>query len=143
MEHICDILIVGGGAAGLACAVSAAEVSKKLNITVIDRMKRVGKKISVTGNGRCNLSNVNISPEYYHGSVNVSGLLSEISDIRPFFERLGLFTYADEAGRIYPLSNTASSVTDALRFAAVKKRSKASYRFKLHRNKQKRRNFPC
>ncbi|MBD5104543.1 MAG: aminoacetone oxidase family FAD-binding enzyme [Ruminococcaceae bacterium] len=121
MERICDILIVGGGAAGLACAVSAAEVSKKLDITVIDRMKRVGKKISVTGNGRCNLSNVNIAPEYYHGSVNISRLLSEVPDIRPFFERLGLFTYVDEAGRIYPLSNAASSVTDALRFAAVKK----------------------
>ena len=120
MEQICDILIVGGGAAGLACAVSAAEVSQKLNITVIDRMKKAGKKILVTGNGRCNLSNLNISSKYYHGSVNINGLLSEIPDIRPFFERLGLFTYADDAGRIYPLSNTAASVTDALRFAAEK-----------------------
>lgn len=120
IEPSCDIAIIGGGAAGLACAVSAAGFSERLDITVIDRMPRVGRKISVTGNGRCNLSNLNISAEYYHGSVDVSGLLSEIPDIRPFFESLGLFTCADGAGRVYPLSNTASSVTDALRFAAEK-----------------------
>ncbi|MCM1054375.1 MAG: aminoacetone oxidase family FAD-binding enzyme [Bacteroides sp.] len=120
MEKNSDILIIGGGAAGLACAVSAARASKGLRITVIDRMPRVGKKISVTGNGRCNLSNLDISPKYYHGSVDISGLLADMRDIRPFFESLGLFTYADGAGRIYPLSNTASSVVSALRLAAEK-----------------------
>ncbi len=117
MEKISDILIIGGGAAGLACAVSASNIFKNLSITIAERMPKVGKKILVTGNGRCNLSNVNMSEKFYHGTVDVGSLISEFSDIRPFMGELGLFTYTDGAGRIYPLSNTAASVNDALRFA--------------------------
>lgn len=120
MKKRTDILIVGGGAAGLACAVSAAQVSD-CSVTLLDRMPRVGKKLSVTGNGRCNLSNRYMSEEFYHGSFDVKPILEEFSDIRPFFEKLGLYTVCDSSGRMYPLSNTASSVSDALRFAAEKK----------------------
>lgn len=114
-----DLVIIGGGAAGLACAVSATECGCK-NVAVIDRMSKVGKKILVTGNGRCNLSNRNISEDFYHGSFNVKPILEEYPDIRLFFEKMGLYTACDTAGRIYPLSNTAASVSDALRFAAEK-----------------------
>ena len=120
-SEIRDILIIGAGAAGLACALSALDGGKKPNITLIDRMPKAGKKILVTGNGRCNLSNTNISEKCYHGSVNVRSLLSDIPDIRPFFSALGLFTRADGEGRIYPLSGAASSVNDALRFGIMGK----------------------
>lgn len=113
-----DVLIVGGGAAGLACAVSVLETDKNLDTAVIDRMPKTGKKILVTGNGRCNLSNYDMSERFYHGSVDIGRLISDIPDIRPFFGTLGLFTQTDGAGRIYPLSGAASSVNDALRFAA-------------------------
>ncbi len=122
MKKRCDLAIIGGGAAGLACAVIAG---RDLNGSVIllDRMTRVGKKILVTGNGRCNLSNRNISEDFYHGSFNVKPLLEEYPDIRLFFEKLGLFTAADTTGRIYPLSNSAASVLDALRFAAEERKN--------------------
>lgn len=119
MKKRFDLAVIGGGAAGLACAVSAAESGCK-SIAVIDRMNRIGKKLPVTGNGRCNLSSRNISEDFYHGSFNVKPVLEEYPDLRPFFEGLGMYTFCDSAGRIYPLSNTASSVLDALRLGAEK-----------------------
>ena len=119
MEKSCDILIIGAGAAGLACAVSAAESGAK-RICLLERLSRPGKKLLVTGNGRCNLSHENITGHNYHGTFNPTSLLNEIPDIRPFFGQLGLFTVTDDTGRIYPLSNTAASVLDALRFAVEK-----------------------
>ena len=119
MEKSCDILIIGAGASGLACAASAAENGAK-RICLIERLSRPGKKLLVTGNGRCNLSHENITFDSYHGTFDPTALISEIPDIRPFFRQSGLFTVTDEAGRIYPLSNTATSVLDALRFAAEK-----------------------
>lgn len=120
MKKRCDLAIIGGGASGLACAVTAAQ-SLDGAVILLDRMPRVGKKILATGNGRCNLSSRNLSEEFYHGSFDIKPLLEEYPDIRLFFEKLGLYTYCDESGRIYPLSNTASSVNEALRFAAEEK----------------------
>lgn len=120
MKKRCDLIIVGGGAAGLACACAAAE-SFDGSIIVLDRKPKLGKKLLVTGNGRCNLSSRNMSEEYYHGSFDVKPLLEEYPDIRPFFEKLGMYTVCDSAGRIYPLSNTAASVLDALRFGIEKR----------------------
>lgn len=114
-----DILIIGAGAAGIAAAISAARCANQ-KIILIDRMPRIGKKLLVTGNGRCNLSNLNISPKNYYGSVNPEKILAAYPDIRPFFEELGLYTVSDDAGRIYPLSFSAASVLDALRFALEK-----------------------
>ncbi len=112
-----DLTIIGAGASGLACAVSAAENGVK-DICLLERLPRAGKKLLATGNGRCNLSRENITADSFHGSFDVSPILAEFPDIRPFFKQLGMFTYTDPAGRIYPLSNTASSVLDALRLAA-------------------------
>ena len=119
MEKSCDILIIGAGASGLACAVSAAENGAG-RICLLERLSRSGKKLLITGNGRCNLSHENITLDSYHGTFDPTALISEIPDIRPFFRQSGLFTVTDEAGRIYPLSNTATSVLDALRFAVEK-----------------------
>lgn len=119
MEKNYDILVIGAGASGLACAVSASRNGAK-RICLLERLSRPGKKLLVTGNGRCNLSHENITVHSYHGTFDPTLLLNEIPDLRPFFARLGLFTATDNVGRIYPLSNTAASVLDALRFAAEK-----------------------
>ena len=58
------IVIAGGGAAGLAAAVTAAELGAQ--VTLLERADRVGKKILQTGNGRCNLSNAAVAPEAYN-----------------------------------------------------------------------------
>ena len=66
MQHI---LVLGGGAAGLAAALAAAQTAKgSARITVLDRNSKVGKKLLATGNGRCNLDNRDISPERYFTS---------------------------------------------------------------------------
>ena len=61
-----DIAIIGGGASGLVAAITAARLGS--NVTIFERQNRIGKKILVTGNGRCNMTNLNIKPEYFHTS---------------------------------------------------------------------------
>ena len=110
--------IIGGGAAGLICACSLAK-NKKIDVTVFEKNERVGKKLLSTGNGRCNLTNLTATAKDYYGSGEfVSPAFEKYppkSNIA-FFENLGLFTRADSEGRVYPMSNQASSVLDALRF---------------------------
>lgn len=113
MKKRCDIAIIGGGAAGLACGASLSRASD-CSVILLDRMPKLGKKLLVTGNGRCNLSNRLISDEYYHGSFDVKPILEEYPDLRQFFEKMGLYTACDLTGRIYPLSNTAASVAETL-----------------------------
>ena len=120
-----DIIIIGGGAAGLvaACAAgaSAERTNKKINISIIEKNSRVGKKLLGTGNGRCNLSNVNVGSKFFHGPL--PELIENILNRRPLGETLSFFNdiglhVAEEEGRLYPKSGTASSVLDALRFEA-------------------------
>lgn len=110
--------IIGGGASGLVCACVLAE-KKNIEVTVFEKNERVGKKLLSTGNGRCNLTNLTASFEDYYGSEEfVRPALEKFtpqSNVE-FFASLGLFTRADSEGRVYPLSNQASSVLDCLRF---------------------------
>ena len=108
------LVIIGGGASGLASAVTACSMGVK-KIVILERLPRVGKKILATGNGRCNLSHENISPENYFGSYDTSHVLAHFGKAENFFENLGLYCRTDEQGRIYPYSMTANSVLDALR----------------------------
>ena len=112
MQHI---LVLGGGAAGLAAALAAAQTAKgSAHITVLDRNAKVGKKLLATGNGRCNLDNRDITPERYFTSSPkaLRRLLSAVDEAAPlaWFESLGLYPRTDEAGRVYPYSNQAADV---------------------------------
>ena len=60
------VLILGGGASGLMAALSAAQ-DERNTVTVLERQSRVGRKLLATGNGRCNLTNLDLSPVHYHG----------------------------------------------------------------------------
>lgn len=59
--------VIGGGAAGLMCAIRAAENHPDQAIVILEKADRVGKKILVTGNGRCNLSHIGADANSYHG----------------------------------------------------------------------------
>ena len=74
-----DVIIVGGGASGLVAAIVAAR--KGTQVCIIERSNRVGKKILVTGNGRCNMTNTQITPKQYHSYDSV--------DIKSVLERFG------------------------------------------------------
>ncbi|MCD8295013.1 MAG: aminoacetone oxidase family FAD-binding enzyme [Clostridia bacterium] len=107
-----DVAIIGGGAAGLACAASFALSGRKLNILVLDMGDRAGKKLSQTGNGQGNVSNADLRPEHFHGSVPAGDIVcSGAYDWRSLF---GCLFTQDDRGRIYPASKQASSLTDLL-----------------------------
>ncbi|NLV86711.1 MAG: aminoacetone oxidase family FAD-binding enzyme [Clostridiales bacterium] len=115
------IAIVGGGASGLACAIAAKKANPKARVLVFERLERVGKKILSTGNGRCNFTNREISPQYYKSRdmESLSNILADLpTDFVPdFFSQLGLMSTEEEKGRIYPYSFQASSVMDVLLLA--------------------------
>lgn len=109
-----QILILGGGASGLAAAVIASECGA--NVTILERSDRVAKKLLATGNGRCNLANVGKNA-YYGDESFANEVLAHLGaeDVRAFFDRLGVPTRPDSAGRVYPACNQAAAVVDALR----------------------------
>ncbi len=111
--------IIGGGAAGLVAAITAAR--NGVSVTILEHNDRVGKKLLATGNGKCNMTNLNISIDNYHGTKPsyAQSVLDRVSptDVISFFNKLGLVT-EDKNGYIYPYSMQASAVLDVLRFAA-------------------------
>ncbi len=109
-------IIIGGGAAGLLAAITAAESGA--SVTILEHMPRVGKKILSTGNGKCNMTNLHMTEECYRSGVagvpmQVIGKFS-VADTIAFFRRLGVLT-TDRNGYVYPASGQAQTVLDALR----------------------------
>ncbi|MFR6496250.1 MAG: aminoacetone oxidase family FAD-binding enzyme [Ruminococcus sp.] len=115
-----DLMIIGGGASGLAAAVAAKQLYPEISVTILERNARVGKKILATGNGRCNLGNTNQDLEHYHGSFaeQCKKIFSDTQSAEIFFQNMGLLSRHETDGRLYPLSNQATSVLDAIRFTA-------------------------
>ncbi len=120
-KKILDAVIIGGGASGLMCAISAKQHKKDIKIAIIEKNDRVGKKLLSTGNGRCNITNAAISADKYQGSFREQSRLIfkkfSTNYILDIFKNLGLLTFSDSEGRFYPISKQASSVLDVLRFA--------------------------
>ena len=116
-----DLIIVGGGASGMFAAITAKDFG--LDVAILEGTDRVGKKILTTGNGRCNISNRNISfPFFTHHIENTqffSNALSDFSveDTENFFLSLGLPLVELKNGKMYPKSLQASSVVDILRLS--------------------------
>ena len=113
-----DIIIIGGGASGMMAALTAAEHGRR--VTLLERQSRVGRKLLATGNGRCNLTNHNVSPARYHGGDGFCAYALNAFDVGStlqYFASLGLLTVAEDSGRVYPMSNMAGSVLDVLRYA--------------------------
>ncbi len=111
------IAIIGAGASGLVAGLCA---SKSNDVTIYCADEKIGKKILITGNGRCNLTNIKGFDTAYN--QDVSKFFEKISnlDIIKFFNNLGLEIYVDEEGRVYPLSNSAQSVVEVLTNALAK-----------------------
>ncbi len=103
-------IIIGCGASGIMCAINA----KGDNIAVIDVATKPGKKILVTGNGRCNLTNVNLDSSYYNQNIDKYLKRFNVNETLKFFSGIGLEYFNDEEGRVYPISNSAKSVVDVL-----------------------------
>lgn len=117
-----DLAVVGGGASGLAAALAAAELARgkgrPLKIAVLEKNPRVGKKLLMTGNGRCNLTNLRAAPECYRGDAAAAGAVLRRfppREILGLFRAQGLLCREEAEGRVYPHSLQAQSVLNVLR----------------------------
>jgi len=111
------IAVIGGGAAGMMASITAAREGAE--VTIYEHTERLGKKILSTGNGKCNLTNMDMSAEYYHSSDSklVEKCLQRfgVKESLAFFDSLGLWT-KDKNGYVYPLAEQAAVVLDVLRY---------------------------
>ena len=117
-----EIAVIGGGASGLMAAITAKKSGKE--VIILERKDRILKKVLTTGNGRCNITNVNADISNYFGK-NISSVENILNSFNPqdtmdFFNELGIVCNEENRGKVYPLSGQASSVVDALRFEAEK-----------------------
>ena len=112
------VAVVGGGAAGMMAAISAAEMGAK--VLLFERNNRTGKKLRITGKGRCNvtndcdlntfLANVPSNPRFLYAALSRFGT----EDTKSFFEGLGVPLKTERGNRVFPVSDKAGDIVEAL-----------------------------
>ena len=117
------IVVAGGGAAGMMAAITAARAGAR--VLLLEPNEKVGRKLYITGKGRCNVTN-NCSQEELLASIPRNGkfLYSALSRFSPqavmaFFEELGVPLKTERGGRVFPRSDKAADIVDALFFRAA------------------------
>ena len=113
-----DLIVVGGGAAGMMAAGRAAELG--LSVCLVEKNERLGRKLAITGKGRCNITN-NCTVQELVASVPSNGrfLYGAVSAFTPqdtmaFFESLGVPVKTERGNRVFPVSDRALDVAQAL-----------------------------
>ncbi len=118
----CDIAIIGAGAAGLMAAIHAARTAPDARVVALDGAVRLGAKILVAGGGRCNVTHDVVEASAYSGSSRaaIGKVLRrfDVPETVAFFAELGVPLKREETGKLFPVSNRARSVLDALLSAA-------------------------
>ena len=113
-----NIAVIGGGASGMIAAITAADAGAE--VTIFEHMPRMGRKILLTGSGKCNISNIDMDLSHFHGSNPdvIHKVLDKCgsAETLAFLETLGLYV-KERKGYLYPYSEQASAVVDVLRFA--------------------------
>lgn len=112
----CHTLIIGGGAAGLMAAIAAADRGDR--VILLEKNARLGRKILISGNGRCNMMNMDPDPAHFHGGnphfARHALAAFPVEETLRFFRDLGIETRVENRGRVFPASNQAASVVDLL-----------------------------
>lgn len=113
-----DVAVVGGGAAGMTAAIAAVRTGAR--VALLERGERLGKKLLMTGNGKCNLGNLDLQPSYYYSDnmAMVASVLERFGteEAIAFFASLGLMV-REKRGYLYPVSEQAAMVLDVLRYS--------------------------
>lgn len=113
------VIVIGGGPAGMMSAITASQYGN--SVTLFEKMRSVGRKLSITGKGRCNITNAIDMSEFM---PNIPGnpkflysAFSELSnqDVIEFFNRIGVKTKVERGGRVFPVSDNAMEVVDKLK----------------------------
>lgn len=119
-QFIWDTIIIGAGAAGMAAAIACGKDGQK--VLLIERQSQMGRKILVTGNGKCNLTNFDQKIEYYRSDSpkKVRKVLSTFgqTETMDLFQSLGIYT-KDKNGYVYPYSEQAASVRESFETAIL------------------------
>lgn len=120
------VIVVGGGAAGMFAAYSAASTENKTKVILIEKNEKLGKKLYITGKGRCNLTNNVPVSEFLNNVIgNPKFLYSALTDFSPdsvidFFEKDGCKLKTERGNRVFPVSDKASDITKTLQNALVR-----------------------
>src|SRR4051812_49077170 len=113
-----DLVVVGGGAAGLTVAIFAAEAGgARFRVVVLDGGKTLGAKILVSGGGRCNVTHHEVSPKDFNGSQNIIRNVLSAFDVAAtvrWFSSMGVELKREPTGKLFPVANTARAVLKAL-----------------------------
>ncbi|MFV0499776.1 MAG: NAD(P)/FAD-dependent oxidoreductase [Bacilli bacterium] len=112
-----DVIIVGGGVSGIACALN---INKNLNSLLIESNDVIGKKLSITGNGRCNITNSNVKHNFLDNIYNYKFMYSAFNNFDNFdfinvLNSYGIKLKEEDNGRMFPTSNTSLSIINAFK----------------------------
>lgn len=114
-----DIIVIGGGASGMMAALTAKQEGART--LLIEKEKRLGRKLAATGNGTCNLSHRGFGVGNFHGAsgrfLQSAFMHLDEEATLDFFHHLGLEVICDERNRYYPFSKSATAVVDIFRMA--------------------------
>ena len=134
MDKKPQVIVVGGGAAGLTAGIMAARNGAA--VTILEQNEKPGRKICVTGNGRCNLTNQEMAWEKFHGQnpAFVRDILSQFSleDTLKFFDELGIVV-TDKKGWLYPRGGQAKYIPELLLLKARSLKVKIKTREKVQK----------
>ena len=112
-----DLVIVGGGASGMAAAIAAKKTALGSRVAIVEKNQMLGRKLLASGNGKCNFSNCDCGiAQYNHSSrALIETMLHKMppEETMLFLETLGVFSRQDSEGRVYPYTEQASSVKEA------------------------------
>jgi hypothetical protein len=123
MNQNFDVVIVGGGAAGIMAGISCIKTHPDYSVCIIDRTCAIGRKILVSGAGRCNITNVNLATDplkHYYGDKDfIKGIFDQYpyEEIIEFFNELGIETYVEQKnniGKVFPMTDQAKAVVTIL-----------------------------
>lgn len=108
------IAVIGGGPGGLTACYKIKEEHPDYQVVLFEKDEMIGKRIKVSGNGRCNLLNININQNDYYNGEKINYILSYFNKYQnKFFSELNLHLYHDEEGRMYPITNSSKTVINA------------------------------
>lgn len=116
------IAVVGGGPGGLTACYKIKEEHPDYQVVLFEKDEMIGKRIKVSGNGRCNLLNININQNDYYNGEKINYILSYFNKYQnKFFSELNLHLYHDDEGRMYPITNSSKTVVNAFINALTRK----------------------